>query len=203
MQNNGMTPVGTGWSNETLRGQVFADLLHMAFTCDLSRVATLTITRNQCFMTAREVAGYPVDLHSLGHRIGGSPSTTLAVSKGIAWHMTLWAYLVKKLRDTKDGSGQSLLDHSAMVLLNEGGHGPNPAEAAQFGADDLITNGSSHSMENMACVIAGGAGGLKRGHHVAATGMHPANVLVSLMNAVGVPNNSLGEISGAIPALFS
>jgi hypothetical protein len=203
MQNAGSVPEGTGWSNETLRARVFCDLIHMAFACDLSRVATLVLTRNQCFMSAREITGYGVDLHSLGHRIGGSPSTTIAVSKGIAWHMGHFAYLVKKLRDTRDGSGQSLLDTSALVFLNEGGHGPNPEEAAQFGAQDLIDNGSSHSMENMACAIAGGASGLKRGHHVRALGKHPVNVLLTLMNAVGAEANELGEVTGVIPELFA
>jgi hypothetical protein len=53
----------------------------------------------------------------------------------------------------------------------------------------------------MAALIAGRAGGLKGGLHVAATGKHPANVLITAMNAVGVPGN-LGEVSGNIPTLL-
>jgi hypothetical protein len=36
---------------------------------------------------------------------------------------------------------------------------------------------------------------------VVAAGMHPANVLVTAMKAVGVNTNQLGEVSGDIPQL--
>jgi hypothetical protein len=67
-----------------------------------------------------------------------------------------------------------------------------------------VKNNSAHSTYNMCMLIAGGAGGLKQGHHVVAPrGLdHPANVLITLMHAVGVPAGQLGEISGAIPALL-
>ena len=54
----------------------------------------------------------------------------------------------------------------------------------------------------MACLIAGRSGGLAPGRHVVASGKHPANVLITAMNAVGVPAASLGEVNGAIPALL-
>lgn len=44
-------------------------------------------------------------------------------------------------------------------------------------------------------------GRLKPGQQVAATGKHPANVLITAMNAVGVAGN-LGEVTGAIPQLL-
>jgi hypothetical protein len=37
---------------------------------------------------------------------------------------------------------------------------------------------------------------------VVAAGKHPANVIISAMNAVGVPGN-LGEVTGSLPALFT
>jgi hypothetical protein len=56
----------------------------------------------------------------------------------------------------------------------------------------------------MACLIAGRAGGLKPGKHVAAPGKHPAQVVLSAMNAVGVGGNALGdEVTGNIPELFT
>ncbi len=56
--------------------------------------------------------------------------------------------------------------------------------------------------EKMAMLVAGRAGGaLKPGRHVVATGNHPAQVLISAMNAVGVPTEKLGEITGGIPAV--
>jgi hypothetical protein len=64
-------------------------------------------------------------------------------------------------------------------------------------------NGDPHSGENMVTLIAGRAGGLKPGKHLKATGKHPVQVLISAMNAAGVATDTLGEISGQLPELFS
>jgi hypothetical protein len=79
-----------------------------------------------------------------------------------------------------------------MVLVLEGGHGWDPEGPKPR---------SAHSTENMVAYIAGRAGGLKPGQHVAAKGKHPANVVASALNAVGVPGD-LGEVKGNIPELF-
>jgi hypothetical protein len=193
MNGTGAVRSGTGWSHETLRGQVLCDLIAMAFACDLTRVASLVVTRNQSFMSAREITGYGVDVHTLSHASGGSPSTTAAVSKALAWSMSHFAHLVRSLRVLRDATGKALLDASALVFVNEGGHGPG----------GNIAGGTAHSMENMVCAVAGGAGNLKRGHHVVAKGKHPVNVLITLMNAVGVPTTQLGEVTGSLPELLA
>lgn len=179
-----------GYSGEEERARVFCDLVHMAFTCDLSRVGSLMFTMAQSHMSMFELTGQATDLHEVGH--GGVPGGTMAVSQAIAWHMKHFAYLIGKFRDTPEGDG-TLLDSSAITFLHEGGHGFDP------GAGD---QNSTHSTENMACLIAGGAGGLKRGHHIVAQDRHPAQVLLTAMNAVGVPATTLGEVSGALPELI-
>jgi hypothetical protein len=179
--------ISLGYSDEDTRARVFCDLIHLAFACDLSRVASLMLTMAQSHMSAAPLTGDPYDIHELGHSALG----TAAVSRMIAWHVKHFAYLVAKFRDTPEGDG-SLLDHSALVLLHEGGHGYDPAGGKLL---------SSHSTENMACLIAGRAGGLQPGHHLATAGLHPANVLVTAMNAVGV-DGGLGEVTGTIPGLL-
>jgi Protein of unknown function (DUF1552) len=184
--------INTGYSGEEERARAFCDLIHMAYACDLSRSGSLQMTMFQSHMNMYALTGARCDLHEIGH--GGDPvqKGTLGVSKAIAWHVKHFAYLVGKFRDTAEGQGK-LLDNSVMVFLNEGGHGLDTSSAKI---------NSSHSTENMACLIAGRAGGLKPGKHVAATGKHPANVLITAMNAVGVPGN-LGEVSGNIPELLT
>jgi hypothetical protein len=183
--------INTGYSGEEQRARVFCDLVHMAFACDLARVGSLMFTMFQSHMNMYPLTGHRCDLHEIGH--GGDPMSkgTLGVSKAIAWHVKHFAYLVGKFRDTVEGGGR-LIDNSVLLFLNEGGHGLDTSSGK--------TN-SSHSTENMACLIAGRAGGLKPGQHVVATGKHPANVLITAMNAVGVPGN-LGEVTGAIPQLL-
>jgi hypothetical protein len=180
-----------GYSGEEQRARVFCDLVHMAFTCDLSRVGSLMLTMFQSHMNMYPLTGHQCDCHEVGHNGDPKDRGTKAVSKVIAWHLKHFAYLIGKLRDTPEGAGR-LIDNTAALFLHEGGHGLDTATGKQ---------NSSHSTENMACLIAGRAGGLKPGKHVVAKDKHPANVLITAMNAVGVPGN-LPEVSGNIPELL-
>lgn len=180
-----------GYSNEEDRARLFVDLIHMAMVCDLTRVASLQMTMFQSHMNMYPLTQQATDCHELGH--GGVPGGTSAMAKGHAWHMKHFAALVQKFKDTPEGAG-SMLDSSAMVFLFEGGHGWDP---------EGNKGNSSHSTENMAALIAGRAGGLQPGQHVVAAGRHPAQVLISGMKAVGAPTETLGEVNGALPQLFS
>jgi hypothetical protein len=180
-----------GYSGEEQRAKIFCDLVHMAFACDLSRVGSLMFTMFQSHMNMYALTGARCDLHEIGHNGDPVQRGTLGVSKGIAWHMKHFAYLVGMLKGTPEGAGL-LIDNCAILFLHEGGHGLDTATGKM---------NSSHSTENMACLIAGRAGGLKPGQHVVATGKHPANVVISAMTAVGLPPQ-LGEVSGNIPGVF-
>jgi hypothetical protein len=54
----------------------------------------------------------------------------------------------------------------------------------------------------MVLLLAGRAGGLAPRGHMDGTGHHPANALISGMQAVGHEGDTLGEVSGAIAELF-
>ncbi len=179
--------VNAGYSDEETRARAFCDLIHHAFVCDSTRVASLQFTMAQSHMNMHPLTGIPYDLHEIGHSSHG----TAGVSKGIAWHMKHFAYLVAKLRDTPEEGG-NLLHRTAIVFLHEGGHGRDPSSGKTF---------SAHSTENMACLLAGRVGGLKPGRHVVAPGRHPAQVLATAMDAVGVPTAALGEVQGTLPEL--
>lgn len=187
---------GGAWSDEEQRAITMVDLIHMAFVCDLSRVASLMFTYAQCFLNMKPVYGYPSDLHELGHySMGGGDKGANAVADGVAWHVRHFARLVKKLRDTEDVDGSTLLDNTGMVLVFEGGWGYDPEQDKQ---------GTAHSSENMVVLAAGHAGGLnaKGGVHVRAQGQHPVRVTNTVLGAVGVPDQ-LGEVSGTIDGLVS
>ncbi len=181
-----------GYSGEEQRARAFCDLIHIAMVCDLSRVASLMFTMAQSHLNMYQLTGQASDLHELGHHGLPGRDGTLQMSKAIAWHMKHFAYLIGKLRDTPEASG-NVLDNTVAVFLHEGGHGLDPSSGLEW---------SSHSTQNMACLIAGRAGGLKPGKHVVATGKHPANVLVTAMNAAGVVSSTLGEVTGNIPELL-
>jgi hypothetical protein len=181
--------VNAGYSDESARARVFSDLVHMAFTCDLSRSVAMLYTMAQSHMNvyAFTDSQIPYDQHEVGHSVG----TTDAVSEVLAWQLDLFAYLVAKLRDTPEGAG-NVLDNTAMVLLYEGGHGLDPATGDP---------NRTHSTENMIVTTAGRAGGFVAGEHIDGGGLHPVNVLNTAMRAVGV-DQDLGEVTGIVPALL-
>lgn len=180
--------INEGYSDEDTRARVMTDLLAMALTCDLTRSATLMYTMWQSFMNIHPITGQSWNHHIMHHQ-----GSTSLVNEMITWHMDHFSRLVAMLRDTPEGDG-SVLDNCALVFLIEGGHGADP----EFGQA-----WSSHTTENMATLVAGGAGGLVRGEHIVAPGNanHPGNVLLTAMNAVGVDTNTLGEVNGTIAAL--
>ncbi|MEM6958139.1 MAG: DUF1552 domain-containing protein [Myxococcota bacterium] len=178
---------GRGWSEETVRGNAMIDMVRMAFACDLTRSAAIRISLDQTFLNGESAVGAGSDMHQTTH--GGGHAD--ACSDSIGWHVSFFSRLVRQLRDTPDGSG-SLLDHTAVVLLFEGGFGYDP---------EGVKNNAAHSTEDMPALVAGRVGGLRGGVHISAIDSHPAQVVASCMQAVGLEDR-LGEVSGRIPELF-
>jgi len=182
------------WSDEELRAEIMVDLIHMAFTCDLSRVSALMFTYAQCFMNTNPLYGYPSDLHELSHfSVGGGEDGANAVADGVGWHVKHIARLMSKLRDTTDFDGKTILDNTGIVLAFEGGLGYDPEQDNQ---------GSPHSTENMGMLVGGFGGGLNAngGQHIRRQDEHPTRVINTVMNALGGPD-TLGEVAGTIDGL--
>lgn len=215
--------IAARYSNERERNLIFMDLIHMAFVCDLTRAATLMLTTSQCHMSALSVNSSFSNItdgcepHEIGHNAGGAPrqapagtpvtimnpnlsasdSNSYAMSLIHAWHVDQFAYLVAKLKSTAEGTG-TLLDSSALLLVFEGGHGRLLNSPGDTGAAI-----GTHSTENMAMLVAGRAGGLKPGKHIVKNGVHPALVTISAMKAVGHNSETLGQMQGTVPELFT
>ena len=195
----------TGYSGEHERTRVFADLIHMAFVCDLTRVATLQITAFQSHMNVYPISQHfdsPVklnrpllaDLHEVGHNGDAENRGQLPVSLCLQWHIGHYAYLLDKLKGTSEGAG-TVLDNCSIVFMPEAGHGRHlnsPSDAQP----------KTHSVEEMVLLVAGRAGGLQPGRHIPAMGAHPAQCLLSAMRAAGFTGDKLGEVEGHLPALF-
>lgn len=195
----------TGYSDEEVRARVMADLIHMAFVCDLQEVATLQITAFQSHMNVTaifpEVAaelGRPglicrADLHEVGHNGDGENKGQFQVSAMLYWHLKIYAYLLQKLKDTPEGDG-NVLDRSSIVFMPEAGHGRH------LNGDDF--DFATHSVEDMVLLVGGRAGGLNPGRHINGGGVHPGKVLLAAMQAAGYPDDVFGEVSGAFTGLF-
>lgn len=184
----------TGYSDEDARGELITELIALAFTCDISRAGSLMLTSAQAGLHLQPFTGTDKTLHDIGHSSDdpGQPGQRLTqMSHAVAWHVRQFARLVARLRDAAEVDGTSVLDHSAIVLVFEGGHGFDP-----------MGGGEVHSTENMSALVAGRAGGLDPGRHVVTNQAHPSSVILSAMHAVGV-DGSFGEVTEDIPALFA
>lgn len=183
-----------GYSGEEQRAVAMVGLVHMALSCDLTRSVLFQFTNPQSFLNMSQTTGQLSDLHELSHGSHGNRSdanTTFALGRGINWHMKHWASLLGKLQATREAGG-TILDNTAAAFTFEGGHGFDPADGRMI---------SAHSTENMAVLVAGGAGGLKKGLHLRGNNAHPASVLLSCLKAVGSTQSALGEISAEVPGL--
>ncbi|HEY0707262.1 MAG TPA: DUF1552 domain-containing protein [Polyangia bacterium] len=193
-----------GYANEDERAANFVDLIHMAFSCDLSRVVSLELTSSMSGIvlptslgiTYRNWDGSPLSpppLHEATHGKGNN----LSVAECIRWHVKHLAALAKKLKDTPDVTG-NMLDNTVIVLAFEAGFGNTRLEGKS-----IVGERPPHTSEGMIALVIGGRGlGMQLGTHLVAPEQHPAAVSLSAMRAVaGSQMNALGDITTEIPGL--
>jgi hypothetical protein len=152
------------------------DLQVIAFQSDITRVSTMMIGREGSVRTYPEI-GVPDPHHPLTHH-RNHPDFIEKVTKINCFHVELFSHFLERLKATPDGGG-SLLDHS--VILYGG----------------ALSDGNRHSNDNLPLVVAGHAGGLKGGRHVAAEAKTPAaNLFVTMMENAGVRTETFGDSTG-------
>jgi hypothetical protein len=156
------------------------DLQLLAFQSDLTRVISFMISKEQSARPYPQI-GVPEAHHPLSHH-GDMPNLIEHMSKINRYHAELFSKYLTKLRATPDGDG-NLLDH--MTILYGSG----------------ISNSNRHSGVNLPIlVMGGGAGTLKGGRHIAYDDEPPmSNLLVTLMDKLGVPVEKIGGSTGKLP----
>ncbi|MBM3767471.1 MAG: DUF1552 domain-containing protein [Acidobacteria bacterium] len=154
------------------------DLQVIAFQSDLSRVSTMMLGREGSVRTYPEI-GVPDPHHPLTHH-RGHPDFIEKVTKINEFHVSLFAYFVKRLKETNDGDG-SLLDYSAIL----------------YGAG--LSDGNAHSNYDLPLVVAGHAGGIKGGQFIEAPEQTPiANLFVNMLNGAGVEAKAFADSTGVL-----
>ena len=89
------------------------DLQVLALQADLTRVITFQLAREGSTRTYPQI-GVPEPHHPVSHH-ANDPEKLAKLAKINAYHVSLFAYLLEKLRSTPDGDG-TLLDHSTYLL---------------------------------------------------------------------------------------
>jgi hypothetical protein len=158
------------------------DLQVLAYQSDLTRVITFMVARDISGRTYPE-AGVPDAHHALSHHMN-DPEKLAKMAKINAYHVSLFAYYLERLRTTQDGDG-SLLDH---VTIMYGSSMGNPNE---------------HDPHKLPIVLAGGgAGRIHGGRHVRyPEGTPLTNLYMSILDQAGVPVEQIGDSTGKVDLL--
>jgi hypothetical protein len=160
------------------------DLQVLAMQGDVTRVITFQLARETSTRTYPEI-GVPDPHHPTTHH-NNDPEKLAKVAKINAFHVSLFAYFLEKLKATPDGGG-SLLDH-CVYLYGSGMGNPNV-----------------HDHVNLPILVAGGgAGTLKGGRHIKYAEPTPlANLHLTLLEKVGVHLDSFADSKGKIKELLN
>ena len=160
------------------------DLQVLAFQTDMTRVITFMLAREKSTRTYKDL-----DIMDPHHPL--SHHKNLAEMKGKLakiqnYHMKLFAYFLDKLNSTHDGDG-SLLDHSIIL------HGA------------AISDSNAHLHDNLPIMLVGGASGQLKGgrhyHYTKEKELPVTNLLLTVLDKVGVPLDNLGDSTGKLELL--
>lgn len=180
------------------------DLLVLAFQTDVTRVATFSMGGEGHAPSIPEL-GITQTRHMLSHH-GGDPLYLENLTKYDIFAYEQFAYFLRRLNETKDLNGNSLLG-STMALMGS-----------------CMSYGHSHGNANLPLVMAGGKDlGLKHGQHLdfnqghidgyqldkprehyricgrpANTNAHLSNVLLMMAQKMGVQVDQFGDSNGVV-----
>jgi hypothetical protein len=160
------------------------DLQVLALQGDVTRVITFQLARETSNRTYPEI-GVSDPHHPLTHH-GNDPEKIARMAKINAFHVSLFAYFLEKLKATPEGDG-TLLDH-ALYLYGSGMGNPNV-----------------HDHVNLPILVAGGAAGRHKGaRHIKYAEPTPlANLHLTLLERVGVRMDAFADSKGKVDELLA
>ncbi len=167
--------------NDSLPSRLKAqtDIMLAAMMCDLTRVGTLIGEGGEA-RSQPVWLGLGLDWHdNYTHSSGGREEHT----KISEWYHQQWKYVLDRLAAVLDGNG-SMLDNSLVLILSEQG--------CRYPSGGPV----DHSTKSLPFVIVGSAGGhFRPGRFLNFGGVDHQRFLISIMNAMGVAGNTMGNFS--------
>jgi hypothetical protein len=150
------------------------DLMALAFKTEITRVATFMYGRDNT-NTTHPASGVTLSHHGASHH-SNKPEAIETFARINAYFVSLYSYLLEKLRTTPDGDG-NLLDHSVILLGSS------------------MANANEHDHAPVPMIITGGmCGQLKGNRHIRCAPNSPhSNLLLSVINKAGVPMETFGD----------
>ena len=152
------------------------DTIVQAFSCDVTRTATLVVGPSGSIQHYTW-ANADVDFHETAHGAVGDALTMMSRING--WHAQQVAYLIEQLSLVSEGDG-TLLDNTLVFWTNELGVHP-----------------FDHHREEVPVLLAGGM--LNTGAIINASGAHYHDVLLTLAHAMGHTElTSFGDLGDTV-----
>lgn len=160
--------------------KLMIDLLVLGWQADVTRVTVFQLARETSNRAYTEL-GIGEGHHPLTHN-GGNPEMLAKCAKINAFHVSLFAYLLEKLKATPDGDG-TLLDHSVLM------YGSGMCDADR------------HDHVNLPVIVAGGKG-KPGGRYIKYPEPTPlANLHLTMLDRVGVRADSFADSNGKVVEL--
>jgi hypothetical protein len=170
-------------------GQLQMSIIAHAFACGLTRVASLQWSRAYglavmgAFVKDSDGSAITGAHHELSHDTGATAQRQLTFIN--TWYAQQLSSLIDTLKAIPEGSG-SVFDNTLIVWGNE------------------LGEGASHTVDDIPFVLAGRLGGtLRTGRFLQYGGKPHNNLLVSLLNAFGINQNTFGNPAYCTGALGS
>ena len=156
------------------------DLILLAYQGNITRIANMMFAAEVSNQTYNHV-GISDAFHPLSHH-QNDPAKMARLMVIQEYHSKVFAKFVDKLAALPDGDNGSMLDN-AMLL-----YGSN------------MSNSNAHDHWPLPAAIIGKAGGrIKGGQHIMTAERSPvSNLMMTILDRVGVPQESLGDATGLI-----
>lgn len=164
--------------------RLMLDMTVLAFQSDTTRISTFMFGNSVSGQNFRFLEGVTNTHHEISHH--SKDAEKLKQYHLInRWHIEQYAYLMRKLRDMKEGE-KSILDNSMVLFAS------------------ALSDGNSHNPHKLPLVLGGRGGGrIAAGQHlVYAEDTPTANLYMSMLDAFGSPverfADSTGPLSGVL-----
>lgn len=161
--------------NVTEKAQVMADLMTLAFQCDLTRVQSFMLS-NAGSGRRYNFLGISEGHHYISHHqsLQSNYDKLEIINR---WELEQFAYLLENLKSTTDVEGNPLLDSCTIFYSSE------------------ISDGNRHNHNDMPIILAGGANGyFETGRHIRFPDERPvSNLFLSMLESMGISMSMFGD----------
>ncbi|MDQ6700137.1 MAG: DUF1552 domain-containing protein [Acidobacteriota bacterium] len=165
--------------------RLMLDMTALAFQSDTTRISTFMFGNAVSNQNFRFLEGVSSAHHEVSHHTN-DPDKMRQYHLINRWHIEQYAYLLRKLRDMKEGEG-SVLDNSMVLFAS------------------ALNDGNKHDPHKLPLVLAGRAGGrLATGQHLVYSEDTPAaNLYMSMLDAFGTPVERFADSTGRLPGVLA